>query len=205
MASNVKTRFFVISDTHGVDLPNRYLQPADVAIHCGDLTTESKLDEFESAIRLLKRVDAPLKLAIAGNHDFTLDTPMFKKKVAEANEPLDPGLVRRVYGDYEEARNMFDNSGVILLDEGIHHLTFQDGALLTVYASPYTPSLGDWGFQYHPDQGHDFAIPSNVDVAITHGPPKGIMDFANGQRAGGSGLFGAVARGLSRLVIYDPI
>lgn len=165
-----------------------------MAIHCGDLTIESKLDEFESAIRLLERIDAPLKLTIAGNHDFALDTPMFKNKVAEAHEPLDSELVRRVYGDYEETRSMFDNSGVILLDEGTHHFTLQNGASLTVYTSPYTPSFGDWGFQYHPEQGHEFAISSNVDVAITHGPPNGIMDYANGQRAGSSDLFEAVAR-----------
>jgi predicted phosphodiesterase len=74
------------SQTHGIDLPNSYLQPADVAIHCGNFTTESKLDKFETAIRLLERIDAPLNPAIAGNPDFTLDTPMFKKKVAGANE-----------------------------------------------------------------------------------------------------------------------
>lgn len=52
-----KICFFVI--THGITLPNRYLQPADVAIYCADPTTESKLDEIESAVQLLERIDAP--------------------------------------------------------------------------------------------------------------------------------------------------
>jgi len=56
------------------------------------------------------------------SHDFTLDTLMFKKKVAEASTPLDLELARRVYGDYEEARSMIVNSGVILLNEGINIL-----------------------------------------------------------------------------------
>lgn len=156
------------SQTHTVlNFPTVYLQPADVAIHCGDLTTESKLDEFESAIRLLERIDASFELAISVNHDFSLDMPMFKKKVAEASTLLDPELVRKVYGDYKEYRSMFDNIGVILPDEGTNQFTLQNGASLTVYASSYTPSFGDWGFQYHPEQGHEFAIPSNVDVAIT--------------------------------------
>lgn len=107
--NKIKTCFFS-PRTHGIDLPNRYLLPVEVAIYCGDLTTESKLDEFDNAIRLLERVDALLELAIAGNHNSTLDTPMFKIKVAKANEPLDPSLVRGVYGDYGEARRIFDNS-----------------------------------------------------------------------------------------------
>ncbi|OJD14724.1 hypothetical protein AJ78_04949 [Emergomyces pasteurianus Ep9510] len=38
----------------------------------------------------------PLKLVIAGNHDFTLDIPMFKHKVADAE------LVKKEYGHYGE-------------------------------------------------------------------------------------------------------
>ncbi|KAJ5746132.1 hypothetical protein N7520_011314 [Penicillium odoratum] len=97
MAANtsaIKTRFLVFSDTHGLDsLPFSLSQYADVAIHCGDLTTESKIDEYLASIRLLQAVNAPLKLVIAGNHDFTMDIPAFQKKVAETQPPLDPKLV----------------------------------------------------------------------------------------------------------------
>ena len=73
MTRNVRTRLLILSDTHGVslsasDFPD---QRADVVIRCGDLTDESKLYEFRTIIQLLKDIDAPLKLAIAGNHDFT--------------------------------------------------------------------------------------------------------------------------------------
>jgi 3',5'-cyclic AMP phosphodiesterase CpdA len=88
----VKTRFLVISDTHGSEDFRRPIDPADVAIHCGDLTEESKLDEFRATLRFLKRLDAPLKLVIAGNHDFTLDTPVFERKIAEAG-PLERKLI----------------------------------------------------------------------------------------------------------------
>src|SRR5690349_3481366 len=81
----IKTRILIISDTHGQDLPTLSSGPtADVAIHCGDLTDESKLNEFETSIRLLKRINAPLKLVIGGNHDFTLYTPAFERLIAEA-------------------------------------------------------------------------------------------------------------------------
>ncbi|KAJ4022560.1 hypothetical protein NW766_001599 [Fusarium irregulare] len=79
----VNTRFLAVSDTHSKQFPDDRvpLTPVDVAIHCGDLTQNSKLHEFESAIDLLKQLDASLKLVIAGNHDFTLDKPTYKKRL----------------------------------------------------------------------------------------------------------------------------
>ncbi|KAL4887915.1 hypothetical protein BDV59DRAFT_189652 [Aspergillus ambiguus] len=149
---------------------------------------------------MLESINAPLKLLIAGNHDFTLDTLTFQEMVTKAglSEGADRVLVNTVYGDYGDARKLFPKenikTGIILLDEGTHMFTLQNGALLTIYASPYTPSLGDWGFQYHPDQGHRFDI-HDVDVVMTHGPPKGIMDITDsGSRAGCSDLFAAVSR-----------
>ncbi|KAL4778127.1 Metallo-dependent phosphatase-like protein [Aspergillus varians] len=208
----IKTRFLILSDTHGHEIPSEYsLQQADVAIHCGDLTTESKIKEFRSAIKLLQTIKAPLKLVIAGNHDFTLDIPMFQRKVADVNPPLDPQLVKREYGDYGEARELFNHpqtkqNGIVFLDEGTHHFTLQNGASLKVYASPYTPSLGDWGFQYHPETGHGFDISNDVDVVISHGPPRGIMDTTNsGGRAGCPKLFEAIARSRPRMHCFGHI
>ena len=210
-STSVKTRFLILSDTHGMEFrpEHRPFQHADVAIHCGDLTEESKLEEYRASIRLLKDIHAPLKLVIAGNHDFTMDVPAFRKKVADARPPLDPDLVRKVYGDYGNARQMFEDAraaGIIFLDGGSHQFTLENGAVLTVYASPWTPSLGDWGFQYPPGQGHNFEITKGIDLVITHGPPKGIMDYTESkQRAGCSDLFGAVARARPRLHCFGHI
>ncbi|KAL4942753.1 hypothetical protein BDV06DRAFT_221857 [Aspergillus oleicola] len=199
----IKTRFRIISDTRGHQLPPEYLsQKANIAIHC----TESTIDEFKSAIKLLRSLKASIKLVIAGNHDFTLDIPMFKREVAEVIPPLAPDLVRRENGDYEDARTLFDDpetkaSGIFLLDEGTHQFALPNNALLKVYASPYTPSPGDWGFQYRPEAGHDFDIANNVDVVTTHGPPRGVMDTTySGTRAGCPKLF-AIVR-LVRVVFY---
>ncbi|KAK3175329.1 hypothetical protein OEA41_002576 [Lepraria neglecta] len=211
MDSKIKTRLLIISDTHGIDFnpADRPLQRADVAIHCGDLTDGSKLEEFRTAIQLLKDINVPLKLAIAGNHDFTMDIPVFEKKVAEATPPLDPELVAKEYGALGEARQLFEeakDAGIMLLDEGTHHFTLESGALLTVYASPYTPALGAWGFQYHPERGHKFSVERGVDVVITHGPPKGIMDYTYGrERAGCPYLFAAVARARPRVHCFGHI
>ncbi|KGO75888.1 hypothetical protein PITC_033340 [Penicillium italicum] len=47
--TNIKTRFLICSDTHGIDSLPSFIpstkQHADVAIHCGDLTDQSQLLE----------------------------------------------------------------------------------------------------------------------------------------------------------------
>lgn len=207
----IKTRFLIISDTHEDEVwPDKAPEPpVDVAIHCGDLTEESKIGEFRTSLEMLKRIRAPLKLVIAGNHDFTLDVPAFERKLAEASGPLDPALVKREFGGFAEARTLFAEAeahGIALLDEGTHRFALQNGALLTVYASSYTPSAGDSGFQFRPETGHDFCIVSGVDVAITHGPPRGVLDVADGgQRAGPTHLFAAVARARRRMHCFGHI
>ena len=82
-----------------------------------------------------------------------MDIPAFRKNVADARPSLDPNLLRKVYGDYGDARQIFEDAraaGITFLDEGNHHFVLENGAILYVYASPWTPLLGDWGFQYTP-------------------------------------------------------
>ncbi|CAI7612018.1 unnamed protein product [Penicillium pancosmium] len=120
-----------------------------------------------------------------------MDIPMFHKKVADP-QSLERELVEQAYG--------FDER----LGDWAHSFHLRNGALLTVYASPYTPSLGDWGFQYHPNKGHNFTIDGGsgnnaVDVVMTQGPPKGIMGYTqSGERAGSSDLFRALAHARPR-------
>ncbi|RGP70382.1 ser thr phosphatase family [Fusarium longipes] len=177
----IRTRFLIITDTHGQDFPNdrKPLDRVDEAIHCGDLTETSKLYEFKSAIRLLKDLNAPLKLTIPGNHDFTLDTPTFKRAIAEIPPP-DTKLVEKEYGKFGDAKRLMEShthEGIIYLTEGVHHFDLDNGAHLVVYASPYTPSDDCWGFQFDHWIGHEREINEQVDVIITHGPPKGILDM----------------------------
>ena len=83
-------------------------------------------------------IPAPLRLVMARNHDFTMDMPAFREKVAHASPPLDPDLVSKVYGDYGEAKQLFDNArfaGMLFLDEASHQFTLENGATLLVYAS----------------------------------------------------------------------
>ena len=190
---------------------DRPTQHVNVAIHCGDLTDGSKLEEFRIALQLLKNIDAPLKLVIAGNHDFTMDIIAFERKVADASltQVLDSELVVQEYGSPGQARQLFEDAkdaGIVFLDEGSHRFVLDNGALLTVYASPYTPSMGQWGFQYRPEEGRNFQIEEGTDIAITHGPPKGVMDYTYArERAGCPDLFSAVARARPLLHCFGHI
>ncbi|KAF3016459.1 hypothetical protein E8E14_007989 [Neopestalotiopsis sp. 37M] len=133
----VRTRFLVISDTHGQVFDVREGQQADVVIHCGDLTEESKIDEFRTTIDLLRQLPAPLKLVIAGNHDLTLDEPTFKKRLSEAPHSIEPDLVVKNFGNFGEPRRLFDeakDAGIIFLDEGNHEFILPNGAMLRLYA-----------------------------------------------------------------------
>ena len=98
------------------------------------------------------------------------------------------------------------DEGIVLLDEGTHQFTLQNGASLMVYASPHTPALGQWGFQYRPDHGHEFDIEKGTDIVVTHEPPKGILDYTyEKERAGCADLFAAVARARPKVHSFGHI
>ncbi|KAK3352429.1 Metallo-dependent phosphatase-like protein [Lasiosphaeria hispida] len=211
MQQGIKTTFLLLSDTHaknGVAVPDL---PVDVAIHCGDLTDGSKIREFETTLALLRSIEAPLKIVIAGNHDFTLDEPVYQEKADTARRlfSITPELMRREYGNPGDAHRLISQEpeGIHFLDEGTHYFRLSNGADLTVYTSSFTPSIeADWGFQYRRGDNHDFAIHSKVNVVITHGPPKGVLDMTNSRQRGGcEQLFAAVARARPLLHCFGHI
>jgi len=222
MPSKVPTKLLILSDTHansGIDPLSFPPQgPFDVVIHCGDLTEGSKLEEFHTTLFLLAEIDAPLKLIIPGNHDFTLDDESFRKIRTESlrlnDGRLDEQSLDDAYGRVGQAKEMLMGENVTLLcKEGTYTFTLCNGARLSVFASPFTPSKSNsnWGFQYHPDEGHDWSEiysdehKGTVDVVITHGPPHGIFDRAAGQRLGCPHLFSAVARARPRVHCFGHI
>ena len=209
----IKSRIPVISDTHGDDLIHKPTTGTyDVAIHCGDLTEESKLDEFRASLNTMLAIKAPLKLIIAGNHDFSLDPPVLATKLADNTTASDADLIKRTYGASGEARALFDSdlakaAGVVFLDEGNRTFTLANGASLAVYASPYTASKTcTWGFQYRPSDDHAWDIKPNTDIAITHSPPHGVLDYTDSKtRAGSPSLFAAVAKAKPKMHCFGHI
>ncbi|KAK7425820.1 hypothetical protein QQZ08_007669 [Neonectria magnoliae] len=217
----IKTRILIISDTHGFTpklkldtdpstedelsqedvmwVRTGFRQPlasADVVLHCGDLTKRSRVSEFSDSFAMLRAIHAPLKLVIAGNHDFALDKDWYEDEWGGSEE-----VMHQVHDIVQAARA----DGVHYLTEGVYSFTLDNGALLKVYASQYTPSYGGWAFQYN--NGHDFKIPPDVDVAMTHGPPRGVLDFAGmtGTHAGCPDLYDAVCRAKPKVHCFGHI
>lgn len=84
-------------------------------------------------------------------------------------------------------------SGVTYLEEGIHNFTLKNGAKFTVYASPYQPEFCGYAFPYERNEDRfnptehimdsvkeveGVKVPNfpDVDIMMTHGPPKGVLD-----------------------------
>ena len=131
-----------ISDTHGfhesIDIPE-----GDILIHAGDLTWHGELGEVKEFNDFLGGLPHPVKIVVAGNHDFCFES------------------------DPEGCRNQLTNA-IYLQDqavtvEGIHFYGspwqpwFYDWAF-NLQRGPEIRAKWD-------------LIPEDTDVLITHGPP----------------------------------
>ncbi|OAQ96395.1 hypothetical protein LLEC1_04246 [Akanthomyces lecanii] len=163
---------------------------------------------------MLRGLRAPLKIVIPGNHDRALDEAFWTCTRDNASGYVverDPEYRTEALALLQEARE----DGVVYIgQEGEYSFSLANGAVLRIYASPWTPEYGTWGFQYSPETGHDFRIPAGVDVAMTHGPPRDVLDLAGfslpqykmqQEHAGCPDLFAAVARARPRVHCFGHI
>ncbi|KAK4654480.1 hypothetical protein QC762_403450 [Podospora pseudocomata] len=144
----------------------------------------------------------PLKLFIAGNHDFALDPLAFLPKTTSSQ-----GVFQAPAGAATSLLESASSENIIFLDEGTRTLALANGALLTVYASPYSPSRDNSkAFTHHRKKGHTFKIPKEVDVVITHSPPRGILgkDY-NSKQAGCDYIYDAIATARPKLHCFGHI
>ncbi|OTB02592.1 hypothetical protein M426DRAFT_61865 [Hypoxylon sp. CI-4A] len=180
-----RTRFVCISDTHNctVKLPKGH-----VLVHCGDLTNQGSFKELEKQVTWLEKADFECKIIIAGNHDLTLDTDFFEQ-----------------YGSYfhnNATQNPTDCQGLLKNSKSLIYLQHESRTIkltspsgprttFNVFGSPYTPSCGNWAFQYSRSDStlaeklwRD--IPLDTDLLITHGPARMHKDESR-QRGTASG------------------
>ena len=207
------TRFLILSDTHNLepdstDSPlDHPLPPIDVLFHCGDLTHCGGFSSYKKALRLLSIIDAELKLVIAGNHDLELDKEYWATHLDadEGDEEADHGRAMEIM-----TGRLAEEAGVTFLrGEGTYEFFLRGGRRLRVYASPYTPAFGDWAFAYDHSQDRfndpsqvaegiatiaENPIPDGVDIVMTHGPPKGVLDSCAQGNVGCENLLRAVGR-----------
>jgi len=144
-----------ISDTHGHHNLLTIPEGVDMVIHSGDhgnsKTGPISNNECRDSIEWLASLYIQHKVIIAGNHDIAFERGMIKKQE--------------------------------LAEKGISYLFNEELMIggLKIWGSPYTPSFGEgWAFNRKRDKLHDLwaEIPEDVDIIITHGPPKGILDHS---------------------------
>lgn len=214
--STVATKFLVISDTHnfqfddgdGNSQPLQLPTPqADVLLHCGDLTQVGGVSSFKKALKMLGSIDAELRLVIPGNHDLELEKPYSQAQRDYDGTPEDPEdhdlSVKTMTGP------LAAEAGVTFLTEGTHLFTLKSGAVFKIYVSPYTPAFCDWAFAYEHNEDrfngpHQVAngvisiatnpIPDDVDIVMTHGPPKSVLDWCPQGNVGCENLLHAIRR-----------
>ena len=144
-----------ISDTHSyhdlLEIPNNI----DMVIHSGDCSNVRDPYNNEPEVRRFidwySELPIPIKIYVAGNHDSSIE----KKLVTKED---------------------FYNNGIIYLEDDFTHI-----AGFKIHGSPITPSFGNWSFMKSRDKLDKHwsrSIDDDVDILITHTPPKGILDIS---------------------------
>lgn len=76
------------------------------------------------------------------------------------------------------------------------------------WASPYSPKFGDWAFMKSENDLVDIwsRIPDRIDILITHGPPRGMLDRAiSGENVGSQSLLERVREVKPKIHIFGHI
>lgn len=150
-----------ISDTHTKhqqitnDLPG-----GDLLIHAGDIMNSGySATDVVSFARWFDSIDNyNHKVFIAGNHD-----RMFQ---------IDSDYTLDIVESYKTIQYLQDN--------WMAYVTEDAQEMCKIYGSPWQPEFHNWAFNL-PKGGKELqekwdAIPTDVDILITHGPALGILD-----------------------------
>lgn len=145
-----------ISDTH-TKHKQLNLEGGDLLIHSGDLSNRGSFNDLEDFLLWFGKQPYRYKIFIAGNHDFCFQDS--------------PARCRQVLKEHEEY-----NGNIIYLEDS--EVTI---AGLKIWGSPWQPEFHNWAFNLPrgPKLAEKWAkMPLDTDIAITHGPPYGILDEA---------------------------
>ncbi|KAG5980952.1 hypothetical protein E4U55_003462 [Claviceps digitariae] len=149
-----------VSDTHN---SRPVLPDGDILIHAGDLTQSGSQSELDAALSWIRSLPHQHKVVVAGNHDLLLD-------------PACDGPA----GRSPARRHELDWSGIVYLHNEARTLSCSNVRTVSVYGSPLSPKHGNWAFQYPRATDVDVwadTVPEQVDVLVTHGPPRGHGDL----------------------------
>jgi Icc-related predicted phosphoesterase len=145
-------KIWFISDTHNEHLGIQ-VPDVDLVIHCGYEATHGNawMNEPESRrfFDWYSALDIATKVFVPGNH----------------STAVEQGLIRAE--DYPAVQFLIHEQ--MELKE------------LKIFGSPYTPRFHDWAYMKKRGKLDIVwqSIPNDIDILITHGPPKGVLDLTH--------------------------
>jgi len=142
-----------ISDTHLRHMKYPIDIPeVDLLIHSGDALIQGTSLELRAFSAWFGAQKARHKVFVAGNHDW-----IFEK-------------------DNAMGRRLLPKDVIYLQDEQVEI----EG--LKIYGSPWQPEFCDWAFNLvrgWPLRKKWEAVPTGIDILVTHGPPMGLLDWSS--------------------------
>jgi len=180
-----KLKIDCISDLHG-ELPK--LEGGDLLIVAGDITACDRVAEWKQFFDWLKPQEYRKKILVGGNHDRFLQQCI---STAEAKE-----------------MKILENEGFdYLCDSG----TEFEG--LKIWGAPWTknfygqnPMCMAFGLKLETQMKEKWRqVPYNIDILVTHSPPKGILDQTWRYRCGCEELRMALENIRPRLHVFGHI
>jgi Icc-related predicted phosphoesterase len=181
------TRFVCFSDTHGKhrSIPESHIVEGDVLLHAGDFSNAGATQQVQDLAEWLAAYPAAHKVVIAGNHDESFDADYCKGACQRRHQsPADVEATRALLTGPSSPCIYLENATAEVLG-------------YQIYGSPHYGSMADcdWAFNLAPREvAPKWAeIPQDVDILMTHGPPRGIGDMTFfGKRAGCDHLLRAI-------------
>lgn len=172
-------RLVLLSDTHGHHDAHA-VPPCDLLVHAGDYTRRGSRGETEAFLGWFAEQPATHKVFVSGNHDH------FSERAK-------------------------DEMAALVRSHGLVHLIDETVELegLRIHGSPVTPRFHDMAWNRDRGAGmaaHYDRIPRDLDLLITHGPPKGTLDRTFlGLHVGCEVLRGVVPDRAPRLHVFGHI
>lgn len=170
-------KIVVISDTHN-DHNSLDLGEGDILIHCGDACVKGNYTEGKNFIFWFNKQNFKYKVFVAGNHDAKLKT-------------------------HPELRELMDNLGIIYLDRSS---TYING--LHIYGNNFTTGVRNGTYTRTLEERIKAweNMPDNIDILVTHIPPKYILDTnVQGEHCGCDKLLEAVQRRNIKVHVFGHI
>ena len=214
-AAGTSVRCVVMSDTHNaVSTPaHAALVPdGDIFIHCGDFTIDGTVEEVTTFNKWLGYLPHRYKVVVAGNHDLCCHPESYATNVAgcnwarsqrHANSPQGPLITSDPAAWRCTLQSELLSNATHYLEGEVVTLEVPGRGTLRLAGAPYTDVISISAMRAFSFADAEqaaaldaaFSDDAPLDVLVTHGPPRGVLDTFLGQSTGSV----ALAKKLSRM------